>query len=521
LPRVDATSFDTLRDWDGQQSRAFEEISFQLLKSEVPAGTRAVRTGNPDGGVEWYVTLADGTEWGWQAKHVHGIDALLTAMTGSVDRVTKERPDLRKLTFVISWNLATGKGAKNARGRKSQREKYKDKITAWKKDIPGADKIEFDLVQGSDLLDELAKPEHNGRRWFWWNQVVLGPEWLASRYKQQDDAAGEKYRPDLQVDVPIQEELSALGFDQDTLAAFNRLLRGIVFAVTELDLWVRDQDETTTALYQAAQDIATAVSTTAGAIVLQAGDGPAVLGTLRSQLTACQSAIDAVSEHERERRAAWQNLAADDPRKANKPPEDVNRYRLRGLASAMDALLSWLDSPVGRAFQSRAYFLTGQAGAGKTHLLLDATGRALNAGRPAVFLAGGQFGQSDLWASITGQLGLEPVGADILLHAMDAAGEAASASGSRFVIFVDALNETTPADFWRVHLPALRAAIAPYPHVALAVSCRDTYEDLVLEGTEGSRYIRRAHPGFAEREVEATQKYFAATSSSPHPGSRC
>jgi hypothetical protein len=31
---------------------------------------------------------------------------------------------------------------------------------------PGADKIEFELVQESDLLDELAKREHNGRRWF-------------------------------------------------------------------------------------------------------------------------------------------------------------------------------------------------------------------------------------------------------------------------------------------------------------------------------------------------------------------
>jgi hypothetical protein len=148
VPRVGATSFDTLRDWDGEQSRAFEEISFQLLKSEVPAGTRAVRTGNPDGGVEWYVTLADGTEWGWQAKHVHGIDALLTAMTGSVERVAKERPGLRKLTFVISWNLATGKAAGSGRERKSQREKYKDKIAAWKKDIPGSlSKIEFKEVQ--------------------------------------------------------------------------------------------------------------------------------------------------------------------------------------------------------------------------------------------------------------------------------------------------------------------------------------------------------------------------------------
>ena len=208
MPKVDATSFKTLRTWNGEQSRAFEEISFQLLKREVPVGTRAIRTGNPDGGVEWYATLRDGTVWGWQAKHVHGIDALLTAMTGSVQRVAKERPTLRKLTFVISWNLATSKAGKNGRVIKSQREKYEDRVATWQRDIPGADKIEFELVQESDLLAELAKPEHKGRRWFWWGDLVLGHNWLVAHYEQQWHAASEKYRPDLQVDIPIQEDLA-------------------------------------------------------------------------------------------------------------------------------------------------------------------------------------------------------------------------------------------------------------------------------------------------------------------------
>ena len=43
--------------------------------------------------MEWYATLPDGTEWGGQAKHVEGIDALLTAMTDSVNRVANECPN--------------------------------------------------------------------------------------------------------------------------------------------------------------------------------------------------------------------------------------------------------------------------------------------------------------------------------------------------------------------------------------------------------------------------------------------
>lgn len=509
MSRVEATSFDQLRTWNGEQSRAFEEISYQLLKHRVPVGTRAIRTGNPDGGVEWYVTLPDGAEQGWQAKHVHGIDALLTAMTGSVERVAKERPNLRKLTFVISSNLGTSKAERRGRPIKSQREKYDAKIATWQKTIPGADKIEFELIQESDLLAELAKPEHRGRRWFWWGDLVLGHEWLESHYRQQTDAASEKYRPDLQVDIPIQEELLALGFDQTILTASSRLLRDVVWAVADLHVWTTDEDKAAAALFQAVQDTAAAVSATAGALALQADDTPASLDPLLTRIDACRQAIHAAGEHDREHQAAWRKLPAEDRKKAKEPADRMSGYGIRALTSAMDTLASWLDSPVGRSFLRQTYFLTGQAGSGKTHLLLDATRRALNAGRPAVFLAGAQFGQANLWASIADQLGLEAVGKDVLLEAMDAAGEAAATSGSRFVIFIDALNETTPPDFWRVHLPTLRAAVERYPHVALVVSCRDTYRELVLEGTDGSRYVRRSHPGFAEREVEATQKYFA------------
>lgn len=505
MPGVSALSFKTLRTWNGEQSRAFEELSYQLLKDRVPAGTRAIRTGNPDGGVEWYAPLPDGTEWGWQAKHVEGIDTLLTAMTDSVKRVAKERPELRKLTFAISWNLATGTSGGE---RKSQRQKYEDKVKTWQAAIPGADKIEFELVQESDLLDELAKPEHNGRRWFWWDHVVLGRDWLEQRYQEQADAAGEKYRPDLQVDIPIQEDLLALGFDESVLATFDRLRRDVISAVADLHVSPRDEDEPGASFYQAIHDTVAALKTTASALALQAGDPPATLGPLTRHLSACAEAIGAAENYERQLAAEWRKLRDDDPKKAQKPPERARGYGVGVLSTAINELDSWLESSPGRAFQCRAYFLTGQAGSGKTHLLLDATRRALDAGRPAVFLAGAQFGKGDLWASIADQLGLQPVGADVLLRAMDAAGEAASTSGSRFVIFVDALNETTPANFWRTYLPSLRAAVARYPHVALVVSCRDTYQDLILEGNEGNHYVPRAHPGFAEREVEATQRYF-------------
>jgi hypothetical protein len=497
-------SFRTLRVWEGEQSRAFEELSYQLLRLQVPTGTHAIRTGNPDGGVEWYASLPDGTEWGWQAKHIIGIEALLSAMTDSVKRVAKDRPKLTKLVFVISVNLATGKNRAN---RKSQREKYEDKVAAWKATIPRANEISFELVQESDLLDKLTKPEHEGRRWFWWSDLTLGNTWLRQRLQEQADAASQKYRPDLQVDVPIQDDLLALGFDHLVQAQYERRRRDLLSSITDLRL-PNKCDPSDLAVYQPVIDAAAALKTVLASLTIQAGTPIDDITPVMSHLSACQDAVVKAQYYERQLVSAWGDLPKDDPARKVEP-RDWARHSIYEFNETLKDLRSWIASPIGKAFLKRAYFLSGQAGSGKTHLFLDATQRALDANRPAVFLAGARLGQGDLWASIAGQLGLGSVGADVLLGAMDAAGEAAAKTGSRFLIFVDALNETAPPDFWITYLPVLRAAVARYQHIALAVSCRDTYMDLVLEGQEGTHYVQRKHPGFAEREVEATHRYFA------------
>ena len=43
--------FRALRQWDGSQHRAFEELCYQL-RDPTPEGAELVKTGNPDGGLE-------------------------------------------------------------------------------------------------------------------------------------------------------------------------------------------------------------------------------------------------------------------------------------------------------------------------------------------------------------------------------------------------------------------------------------------------------------------------------------
>jgi hypothetical protein len=58
-----------LRSIGGSQQLGLEEPCCQLAKHEAPGGTRFIRKGLPDAGIECYAIFADDQEWGWWAKY--------------------------------------------------------------------------------------------------------------------------------------------------------------------------------------------------------------------------------------------------------------------------------------------------------------------------------------------------------------------------------------------------------------------------------------------------------------------
>ncbi|MGH3977312.1 MAG: hypothetical protein ACRDS9_28960, partial [Pseudonocardiaceae bacterium] len=428
-------------------------------------------------------------------------------MTESVRAVMRDRPKLTKLTFLISSNLATA--ADHGR-RKSQRQKYDDKVKFWHTSVEGAADLDFELIQESDILERLALPEHQGKRWFWWGDTEFTDAWLSQKLRAQIDVAGQKYRPDLQVDLPIEDDLAALGFDAMALDHLDRLRREMVSEAA--DMWLNKKgSEKFVKAYDAITAVVEQLKAVSSALHVEPSTIESDLSPLRQAFDDLSRAVTIASDLEY---AAEEEWCSNHPEQGwyavqSNTPHAARGYQSRRLVNRMTELERWLDSTAGRALQHGLYFLDGVAGSGKTHLLLEATHRALQAGRLAVFLSAAQFGRNDLWASVCDQLGLPPLGADVVLGAMDTAGEASALTGRRFVISIDALNETTDTEFWRTHLPTLRAAVSQWPHVALVVSCRDTYVRVVCDDTEQNRYVKRSHPGFAGHEVDATQKFFA------------
>ena len=492
--------FRHINPYAGSQSRAFEELGFQLLTAGIDRDSwKVTRTGDPDAGLDWYVTDDKGEIHGWQAKYIFDISSLLTNMTKSLQTVVAKRPEVKKLTFVIPWNLPDGRSSKG----KSARQKFIERVEYWQKNMDGAENIEFDLFGESELVSLLARPEHCGRLLFFLGQQILSKESLRQMHTRASDIAGHRYRPELHIDIPIQKEIEILGLGGDFFEELNSHF--------ELLCKKLNQQLSASSEFEA---ICEQVVISCRAIINE-GIGwvedvkviPERLDILRSSVSEASETIsDAIlKEVEKLRQVEKSEVSCD-----SSTVRDVERstiYRLRRIADTVNRLQSMLSSS-SDLIGGRPYFLSGEAGAGKTHLLLDACDRALNEDRPAAVLFGEQFGTGDdLWSQLARGLGLKPdLSQSELLSIIDACG---ASSGKRFLLAIDALNETRPISFWTNNLIHLVSALEEYPHVALVVSVRTTYiEQIDPDKRRTVDFILRCHPGFAGRELEAAQLYF-------------
>lgn len=487
------TNFKSLRSWRGSRHQAFEELCYQLW-DETPDGAVLVKTGDPDGGVEWYVTLPDGTQRGWQAKFTFQIDSLLKLMERSLKTVVKKRPECRQLTFCIPFDLpdAPGRGQ-----RKSARRKFEDRKLRWRERIPGADRVHIELWSGGDLLERLVGHRNQrGLERFWWGTEAFSPDWCRERVETAVRAAGKRYSPELHMELPIAFALEGLALSETWRCRYGALRESVLSAARRVEDSAGDgaADETRQ-LCQMLQDLPKEIP-----------DMPSDRSELIRLLDLTSQCLDAAYD------AHWRETAASE---ANEGTDSGQALRFSGIrprlsdliAALIDALKrfnEFLRSPATKAATSGALLVAGEAGQGKTHLFCDAAMHAVDANRPAILMMGGRLSGRNVLSEIAEQLGL--AGSEELIGAMQAAAEASNAP---FLLLIDALNEAEKPEGWREELPALLAEIAGNPWIALGVSVRSSYRDLALPDDGVPDLVEVEHSGFTERETEAIERFFA------------
>ncbi len=193
------------------------------------------------------------------------------------------------------------------------------------------------------------------------------------------------------------------------------------------------------------------------------------------------------------------------------PASDTRRrsqYRsgeLRRIARALHDLVDLCESDAGAAAESGALLVTGGPGQGKTHLFCDVAEKRASQGLITVLLMGQHFAQTGSGKQIANLVGVPAWDRERLLDALE---KRARSTGRPALLMVDALNEGGGLDLWPRALARLIRDVRARPWVALAVSCRTQYVDLLLNPVVRQRVHLVQHMGFRLREDEASAQFF-------------
>lgn len=460
----------------GNQADAFEELCCQLASDEASSNRikfdRKGRGG--DAGIECFETLADGSEIGWQVKFYWDIDSMLRSLDKSLDTALAKHSNMRKFIACFPFDLADA--------RKKNTNSALEKWETWRADrIKRAHdvsrKIEIERWDAHALRQRLTgnNPRAAGRVAFWFDQQLLTQDWLEAKFERTKASLGDRYDQEGNIDLRIGRAIHAVTGEPalfEELASFAEAVQtvaGQAFLINGTQL-ASDCDAAARALYAAALRQTVSVSE-------------------------MRKAVEAAAD------AALQRL--DSLEEANGGETPTNEMRtISNLAGQLREIVVALHEPHWELLDARSLLVHGDAGCGKSHLLADACARHLEAGRPALMVLGGALADAEPWGQIIQGLDL-PRHLEVrqFLGALNAAGEAA---GVCTLIAIDAINEKNGQVIWPDQLAGFLYDIEQFPWVAVVLSCRSTYLDIVVPETlPETKLPRIEHRGFSIKQVRA------------------
>jgi len=521
-PNVD---FANIRSLDGSQRDGFEEFCCQLARreSDVPDGSTFVRYrgAGGDGGVECVWKLANGDEWGWQAKYIWMLKT--DQIKASFITALELHPRLNRYTVCMPFDLTGPTG----RGGRSGTELF-DQFSVQLHDIAKQQDREVKIVRWgkSELLDELLKqPDAVMRVQFWFDTQVLAEGWLAEQVRAAATAAGPRYTPTLSIPTSINDDLEAFGRTAAWRSSLTRRARELDKQATRWDDCCRRGDpfsDVPNNLPEPAKQSAKTFSDTlreARAAILKLYEGPDALAKVRNAIARARDAggtcLPLLIESLEQKHGAgvadsvgFRQFQAE--YNVSFPAQYVDTAR--DVLATLDSLQGWLACGAAELPFAPVMLISGIAGIGKTHTICDVALQRTARGLPTAVLLGEWFSHNsgEAWQRIASSLGFAALARDEFLSLLNVAGET---SGYPFIIFIDALNETAPRTFWRDSLATLTAYVAKYEWLRICLSCRSSYVEEVIPPSLTLPTVR--HTGFAGIEFDASFEFFRYYSLEP------
>ncbi len=463
-------------------------------------------TGGGDG-VEFYLTLSNGEEWGWQAKFYHpngrlGESNRKASIKNSLNTALKNHKNLKR------WFLCTPSDFT------PDEVKWLSNLQSQTKNIQRDVSIEH--WGDTEFNSQLSKPLFLGIRNYFFGELELSGEWFKAQVNKQIENIGNKFIPALHVetapDRSIQCFLNEAEYRNSLEARANELRKYFAdFSVTVETL--RTQEDRLAQWIETRQKLLFYANSMIS-IFMEVNK---IFDELKGCLT--ENRLENVSKNSLlsiEAELSKNNVVYSETLKNLKRQVENSSVKLThdieqaintplNLSKEVEAIVRETRLSLDKLVENQLTII-GDASIGKTHIACWTCFKKTKMGQPAILLLGKHFHtEASLEKQILERLDI-PQGYSWNDFVQSLA-TAAHIYKVKIPIVIDALDEALKMDIWRNDLAGLVSSVSNQPNLGIITTCRSSYKSEIWQSTEAPNVIEAY--GFGSDSIEAAiEKYF-------------
>lgn len=475
--------FNNIRLIKGSANDGFEEFVCQLARKEkIPYAKKFVRNGKPDGGVECYWILEDGSEVVWQAKFF--CKAFDNSQYLQIDKSVKDalssHPNLRRYIIAVPIDPPDA----HVTGRMSMRERIDGYVAKWLEINPH---VSFEFWWASDLTGRLQAPSNQGMLRFWFGEHEFTDEGLIRFNSSSIKDLGKRYTPKLNVEVETVEYFEILSRGESLIRFIEEELKQ-----TE-DVCGRIEKEKY--CHEALEKIESVRK------VIKQIKETNIIGIDKMPLDEFLTALMSLGEMVQEiaNGIVEKEITTEEERRKSRRIYELGVEVLHVYNDLNQDMMKLINDPI--------LILEGEAGVGKSHLLADVVKRREKEQQFSLFFLGQKFITDEEPFNQMMKMLYFTGSSEVLLEMLEAKAEA---TGHRIIIFIDAINEGHGLTIWQNNIRSFIDKIRQHPWIGLVLSIRTSYSPLILPCDESvdNYYVRARHYGFGNNTQKAIRLYF-------------
>lgn len=316
-------------------------------------------------------------------------------------------------------------------------------------------------------------------------QNSLDDEWFYRHINKQIKNLGDRYLPDLNIELELSNVFQAMNRSSDYKTRFTNRTDNLLVDLNETNI----------------KDIKN-ISIRIRNIIVEFDFNSNRNLPIDELLSLCNKIL---AKLEDELSYFYQQLHSSDSKNITSIQNSI--YKLNHAYESLDDYSSYLNSDEVAAFNNPYIFLYGDGGIGKSHILAETIREREFDGCESLLFLGQHFKEySNPLPNMLKELELS-WSSEVFFNFLN---KRAEKNNKRIIIFIDALNEGNGKIIWKEYLAGIVEQMKQYPWLGLVVTIRTEYVNPLFAENQclENEFVTVRHKGFSTIEYKAIKKYF-------------